>query len=129
MKRILALDGGGIRGAFSLEILARMEELLRRRAGSPNLVLADHFDLIAGTSTGAIIATCLSWGMAVADIQRLYTDQAETIFRRVPWSRPIKRLLVARYDAGPLSELLRRIFSEDGAGKVPALLGSSRLRT
>src|SRR5439155_1915722 len=72
MKRLLALDGGGIRGVFSLEILARIEAHLRRTRGQPDLVLADYFDYVAGTSTGAIIATCLSWGMSVAQVQELY---------------------------------------------------------
>jgi patatin-like phospholipase/acyl hydrolase len=62
MKRILALDGGGIRGMFSLQILARIEELFRQDRNEPNLVLADVFDFIAGTSTGAIIATFLALG-------------------------------------------------------------------
>jgi hypothetical protein len=129
MKRILALDGGGIRGVFSLEVLRRMQELLRAHFGSPNLVLADHFQFFAGTSTGAIIATCLSWGMDVEDILRIYVEHGKTMFAHVPWYRPVKRLLVSRYEAGPLSELLQRVFSEDDAGRVPALLGSSRLRT
>jgi hypothetical protein len=59
MKRILALDGGGIRGVFSLEILLHIQTLLREHYQAPEMVLADHFDLFAGTSTGAIIATCL----------------------------------------------------------------------
>jgi len=128
MKRILSLDGGGIRGVFSLEILLRMQELLRAQYGSPELVLADHFDLFAGTSTGAIIATCLCWGMSVEEILELYVKYGKTMFRPVPWYRPLKKFLVSRYQAKPLSELLQRTFSEDGTGQVPALLDSSRLK-
>jgi hypothetical protein len=128
MKRILALDGGGIRGVFSLEILLRMQALLRQHYGRPEMVLADHFDLFAGTSTGAIIATGLCWGMAVEEILDLYLRFGTTMFTRVPWYRPFKKYLVSRYDAQPLSEFLQRVFSEDGEGKVPALLDSSRLK-
>ena len=65
-KKILALDGGGIRGILSVEILAKLESLLREKLGKDeNFVLADYFDFIAGTSTGAIVAACLSWGMTV----------------------------------------------------------------
>ena len=53
MKRILSLDGGGIRGVFSLEILLHMQQMLRDRYGRTDLVLADHFDMFAGTSTQA----------------------------------------------------------------------------
>jgi hypothetical protein len=128
MKRILALDGGGIRGVFSLEILLRMQTLLRQQYQAPEMVLADHFDLFAGTSTGAIIATGLCWGMTVEEILDLYLKFGRTMFTPVPWYRPFKKYLVSRYDAKPLSEFLQRIFSEDGDGKVPALLDSSRLK-
>lgn len=128
MKRILALDGGGIRGVFTLEILLRMQALLREQFSAPNMVLADHFDFFAGTSTGAIIATCLCWGMTVEQILDLYVSYGETMFHHVPWYRPLKRTLVSRYDARPLSALLQRIFSEDGEGRVPATLDTKRLR-
>ena len=88
MKRILSLDGGGIRGVFSLEILLHMQGLLRLHYGSPGLVLADHFDFFAGTSTGAIIATCLCWSMQVEEILDLYVKYGETMFQPVPWYRP-----------------------------------------
>ena len=68
--RLLAFDGGGIRGLFSLEVARRIEALLRERHGRPDLVLADHFHYLGGTSTGAIIATFLSWGLPVDDYLR-----------------------------------------------------------
>ena len=128
MKRILALDGGGIRGVFSLEVLLRIQALLREYHAKPGLVLADHFDLFAGTSTGAIIATCLCWGMSVEAILDLYVTYGKTMFTPVPWYRPIKKLLISRYEAKPLSDFLRKIFSEDDEGLVPALLDSNRLK-
>jgi hypothetical protein len=129
MKRILSLDGGGIRGVFSLEILLRIEVLLREHFKAPKLILADHFDFFAGTSTGAIIATGLSWGMTVEEILEFYVQHGTTMFQHVPWYRPLRRFLVSRYEAKPLSDLLRRTFSEDGKGEVPALLDSKRLKT
>lgn len=117
MKRILALDGGGIRGVFSLAVLRRMQELLREHYDKPDLVLADHYDLFAGTSTGAIIATCLCWGMTVEAILDLYVKFGGTMFTPVPWYRPFRKLLVSRYEAKPLSAFLQRLFSEDKEGK------------
>ncbi len=128
MKRILSLDGGGIRGVFSLEILLHMQGILRLHYGSPGLVLADHFDFFAGTSTGAIIATCLCWGMHVEEILDLYVKYGETMFQPVPWYRPFKKILISRFDAKPLSEMLQRIFSEDGRGNVCSLLETKRLK-
>lgn len=129
MKRILTLDGGGIRGVFSLEVLLRIETLLREHFNNPNLILSDHFDFFAGTSTGAIIATCLSWGMTVGEVLDMYVKHGTTMFQHVPWHHPVRRFLVSQYEAKPLSDLLRRTFSEDGKGEVPALLDTKRLKT
>ena len=52
-RKLLACDGGGIRGIISIEILARIESELRKSSGNPKLVLADYFDYVAGTSTGS----------------------------------------------------------------------------
>ncbi|MGB6429128.1 MAG: patatin-like phospholipase family protein [Candidatus Acidiferrales bacterium] len=128
MKHILSLDGGGIRGVFTLEILLRMQELLREHYGNPKLMLADHFDFIAGTSTGAMIATALSWGMDAQTIMDVYVQHGRTMFEPVPWYNP-KKYIHSRYEAKPLSELLQRTFSEDGAGKIPALLSTRKLKT
>lgn len=128
MKNILALDGGGIRGVFALEILARMEQMLREYNRRNDFVLRDHFDFFAGTSTGAIIAACLCWGMSVGEIMNLYEEHGRKMFRLLAWYNP-KRFLFSRFDAGPLSEILQRIFSEGGDGKEPALLGTDKLRS
>lgn len=125
MKRLLALDGGGIRGIFTLEVLARIEALLRAKTGNADLVLADYFDYIAGTSTGGIIATCLSWGMPVAEIEDLYIRRSMDIFRPAPWYRRWR----SKYAAEAITAMLQEVFSEDEAGQVPALLGTKNLRT
>jgi hypothetical protein len=125
MKRLLALDGGGIRGVFSLEILARIETHARSILAKPNLVLADYFDYIAGTSTGGIIATCLSWGMTVAEVQELYINRAVEMFRPAPFYRRFWN----RFEAEAITRMFQTLFSEDGKGEVPALLNTKKLRT
>lgn len=79
-RRLLALDGGGIRGAITIEILAAVEAALRARLGKPELVLADWFDYVGGTSTGAIIATCISLGMPVEQIRSFYHNNGAVMF-------------------------------------------------
>lgn len=109
-KRILALDGGGTLGVVELAFLARIEALLRARAGGdPAFRLGDWFDLIGGTSTGAIIAAGLATGMSVAEITRVYLELGPQAFRRRRW-RPIG--LVPRFDARPLERLLEAQFGE-----------------
>ena len=75
-KKLLALDGGGIRGMIALRVLARIESILRQQSGNPDLVLSDYFDYVGGTSTGAIIAAALAIGMSVAELEEFYRHQA-----------------------------------------------------
>ena len=64
-RRLLSLDGGGIRGLITLGILERLEGLLRQRTGKS---LPEYFDYIEGTSTGAIIAAGLARGLSGAEL-------------------------------------------------------------
>jgi len=91
-KKILACDGGGILGLMSVEILAKIEAELRGAFDRPQLVLADYFDFVCGTSTGAIIAACISAGMSVATIRDFYVSSGAQMFDKAAL---VKRL---RYD-------------------------------
>jgi len=122
--RLLAFDGGGIRGLFALQYAKRIETLLREKTGKPDLVLADHFHYIGGTSTGAIIAAFLSWGLPVSRIEELYKQNARVMFQK---SGMLQRFTRHRFIAEGLSNFLREFFVE-GDG-TPALLGSEKLRT
>jgi hypothetical protein len=79
-KRILALDGGGIRGILTLQFLKTVETLVRQRLGNDAL-LCDYFDLIGGTSTGSIIAAGLACGMTVDALQDLYERIGASVFQ------------------------------------------------
>jgi len=125
VKRLLALDGGGIRGIFSLAILARLEAQLRVKTGNPNLLLCDYFHYLSGTSTGAIIATCLSWGMSVAEVQELYLKRGVEMFRLAPFYRWFWH----KFEAEAITRLFKILFAEDPEGTTPALLGTKKLRT
>jgi hypothetical protein len=120
-KSLLSIDGGGIRGVLSLQILKRIETIARVRSGNASLVLADAFDYIAGTSTGAIIAAGLAIGMSCDNVERFYLEQAPRMFS--PNRNWIKRYTSARYDSGELQQQLQEVFGAD------TTLGSSRLRT
>ena len=79
-KRILALDGGGVRGVVTLPFLERMESQLREELGNSNLVLADHFDLIGGTSVGSIVATMLALGWPMEKVATTFKTWCPGIF-------------------------------------------------
>ena len=71
--KILCIDGGGIKGLYSAQILAKFENIF-------NCKISDHFDLICGTSTGGIIALGISLGIPMSDICNFYETHGPTIF-------------------------------------------------
>lgn len=120
-KRILSLDGGGIRGVLSLQILKRIEVLLRAATRNPRLRLCEWFDFIGGTSTGAIIAACLSIGMEAGQIEEFYRTCARDMFRRASL---VERFWY-RYEKDRLSNKLREILGAEttlGSEKIATLL-------
>jgi patatin-like phospholipase/acyl hydrolase len=127
-KKILALDGGGILGLISIEILDKIEALLRQRQGKPDLVLADYFDFVAGTSTGAVISSLVSIGMSVDQIRGFYIDCGPQMFDRAF----LLERLNYEYDSEPLAKKLQDTLGSEREGNPAsglATLGSERLRT
>ena len=121
--RILSLDGGGIRGVFPASFLARLEEHLEYPIGH-------YFDLIAGTSTGGIIAIGLGLGLSARDILNLYVEQGPAIFDQQHgpiqnWvrqkARGIAHLFVTKHSSEPLRRALDGVLGR-------RRLGESRIR-
>jgi len=109
MRRILTIDGGGIKGVFPAAFLTTLEQRLA-------CSVSDYFDLIAGTSTGGIIAIGLGLGLGAQDVLALYKDHGERIFPR----RRLLRLLSlvrAKYDYQPLREALETAFGDRRLGE------------
>ncbi len=108
-KRLLALDGGGVRGAITVAFLAEMEDQLRKRKG-PEARLGDWFDLVGGTSTGAIIAGALALGHSTQEVEDFYRNRANLVFRhsfgRIPG-------LKSRFDAKALSAEIERVVGNE----------------
>lgn len=125
-KRILALDGGGIRGALTLGYLQRIEDMLRQQEGNKeSFRLSDYFDLIGGTSTGSIIASCLAIGMRVEEITKLYMELGGKIFSgKYKWWNvfTLDDLLQAGYNEKPLERELQKVFGD-------ITLGSDKIKT
>ena len=118
-RKLLACDGGGIRGIISVEILARIEAELRAASGKSDLVLADYFDYVAGTSTGAIIATLVSLGFSVDAIRDFYLKSGAEMFQPARlWER-----LHTKFDDDNLTRMLKEVTGEE------TTLGSEKLRT
>lgn len=118
-KRILALDGGGIRGALTLGYLEKIESILRDKHGNPDLKLSDYFDLIGGTSTGSIIAAGLAIGMTAKEVKKMYLELGGAVFSKNSF---LRRWTHASFDAGQLRKELEKVFGE-------ITLGSDQIKT
>jgi uncharacterized protein len=117
--RILSIDGGGIRGVFPAAFLARIQESLEHP-------IANYFDLIAGTSTGGIIAIGLGLGIPAAEILRLYEQKGPRIFgqdrppatnwllQKAKWA---KRLFGAKHSSKELRCALYRVLQDRRLGE------------
>ena len=118
-RKLLACDGGGIRGTISIEILAKIETDLRANNNRPNLVLADYFDYVAGTSTGAIIATLVALGYSVDKIRDFYIKSGPEMFHKARlWER-----FRTKFKDDRLADMLREVIGEE------TTFGSERLQT
>lgn len=118
--RLLSLDGGGVRGLYSAAFLEHIEQHSGKR-------LIDYFDLIVGTSTGAIIALGLASGMSAAEVLHFYQEQGRHIFADGRgW---FGQLFRPKYDNRRLTDALKGIFGDQIMNdlQVPVCVASYEL--
>jgi len=109
-RKLLTLDGGGIRGVLTLQVLIRMEELLREQSGQgDNFRLCNFFDYIGGTSTGAIIAAGLARGMSAQELADFYMKAGPAMFDKSFILFRLRHL----YQSQPLQVELQKTFGQD----------------
>jgi uncharacterized protein len=116
--RLLSIDGGGLKGLIPAEALIAIETQLDALTGRA-LPLSDRFDLIGGTSTGAILAAGLALGLKAADLRDFYLKFGKQIFTKVFLPERIWH----SYPSGPIEQHLKDVFGE------ATTLGSDKLRT
>src|SRR6266699_3240780 len=120
-KRLLAIDGGGIRGVLALAILRRIEELLKTQSGRDNFRLSEYFDYIAGTSTGGIIAAALSVGKSVDELLTFYKEAGAQMFVKANLLRRLRH----KFESEPLAEKLKEVLGPAttfGSDEIQTLL-------
>lgn len=134
MFKILSLDGGGIRGAFTAAVLAEIESRLQRPIG-------DYFDLVAGTSTGGLIAAAVATGMSASAIVDFYKGTGPMVFAPRPKYKPEKirrrvgmpiarfatkktvgveldEVLQTKYESAPLEVAIHDVFGDQLVGEI-----------
>ena len=120
-RKLLALDGGGIRGLMSLEILLKIEQDFAAATGQgSDFRLGKFFDYIGGTSTGALIAAGLAIGKSVVELIKFYVDAGPLMFEKTALLARLRSL----YEADPLRHELQGILGnrELGAADLQSLL-------
>jgi len=120
-RKLLAIDGGGIRGVLSLMVLDKIEKLLIEESKRKDYRLADYFDYVSGTSTGGIIAAGIAMGMSVAEILAFYVDNGARMFDKAS----IFRRLQTKFESEPLALQLQGVFGSAttlGASEIESLL-------
>lgn len=120
--KVLSIDGGGIKGLYSAQILYEFEKELRKNGDSKRIV--DHFDLICGTSTGGFIALALSIGVPTEKICEFYIRYGPYIFEYSKGIIPTLKqsLFWGKYSDKRLKIALKHMFGEAKIGNSKALL-------
>jgi len=116
--RILCLDGGGIRGLYSAQMLKRMKK-------DCNIDFYNDFDLIVGTSTGSILAGSIVKQIDIEKVIALYVNEGKNIFKK-RWLSRIG-LFASKYNPNPLKEQLEAIFKNTTLGDIekPLLINAT----
>ena len=120
-RKLMAIDGGGIRGVLSLMVLAKIESMLIEESKRPDYRLADYFDYVSGTSTGGIIAAGIAMGMSVEEILAFYVNNGAKMFDKAS----IFRRLQTKFESEPLALQLQSVFGKAttlGAPEIESLL-------
>lgn len=120
--KILALDGGGIRGVYAAHVLARLEDTLK-------LPVSHCFDLIAGTSTGAILAGAAATEIPMQTVVGLFESKADLIFKR-RWLS-CSPFLRSRYSTEPIKRAIGKYLPAVTMGEIatPLMITSSDIST
>ena len=120
--RILSIDGGGIRGLLPAKVLAELERELQKE--KPGTKLHEHFDLICGTSTGAILALGIALGIPAGNLVDFYNDNASIIFPRRYFKilpRTLRALFAPMYSNKALRQKLKEAYAAANNGVSPTL--------
>lgn len=103
VKKILSIDGGGIKGIFAASFLSSLEDSLDEN-------ISNYFDLIVGTSTGGIIAIALGLGFSAKETLSFYEKLGPTIFKGIPILRYLRWIIFSKYNQNSLRKALSEKF-------------------
>lgn len=116
--RVLSLNGGGVRGLFTISVLAELEQILEDASSTEKTVkIGDYFDLITGTSIGGLLALGLAEGKSARELKSVFYSKGDKIFPQYKWFnnqlKTIKKAFGSTYKTAPLKEAIIEMIGEN----------------
>ncbi|EOQ61117.1 hypothetical protein F935_03463 [Acinetobacter calcoaceticus ANC 3811] len=114
IAKVLSLNGGGVRGLFTISFLAEIERIIESKNNLQNVKIGDYFDLITGTSIGGILALGLASGKSARDLEIVFKENAAQIFPKYRYF--IKKFLLPFlpiYNSAPLRKTILSMIDEN----------------
>lgn len=108
--RILSLDGGGIRGTLTIRLIERLSEKYP--------AFLDNVDLIAGTSTGGILALVLAAGLTPKHVREMYQDLGTRVFYDGPIDLAVEKVVKADYSSDTLCSIIKQVLGDITLGEL-----------
>lgn len=123
MKRILSIDGGGIRGIIPGMVIAALEDKLKVLSGNPQTHISEYFDFFSGTSTGGILVSLLLFPseqnpskpkFSAKEALNIYLEHGESIFSTSKWRRLLSKFgfVSEIYNEGIIEKILKDYFED-----------------
>ncbi|MEX1222419.1 MAG: CBASS cGAMP-activated phospholipase [Idiomarina sp.] len=112
--KILSLNGGGVRGLFTISVLAEIERILEEENNRVDVKIGEYFDLITGTSIGGLLALALASGKSARELEKVFREEASKIFPPLSKCRKAwRKLFGAAYSSEPLRNVVQSMVGED----------------
>jgi len=108
--KVLSLNGGGVRGLYTVSVLAEIERIVGVELGDEDVCIGDFFDLISGTSIGGIVALALASGKSARSVKAEFYKSAAKIFPpKSSWLKLTQRMWKPLYSSQALSEAITKM--------------------
>lgn len=114
---ILSLNGGGVKGLFTISVLAEIERIIELETDASDVRIGDYFDLITGTSIGGILALGLAKGKSARELKSVFYESSHLIFPRWPlfdgFIKTLKKVFFATYSSAPLKNTIENMIGKE----------------
>ncbi|MEM5547156.1 CBASS cGAMP-activated phospholipase [Pseudoalteromonas fuliginea] len=115
--RILALNGGGVRGLFTISVLAELENVIEQKTGQTDVRIGNYFDLITGASIGGILALGLAEGKSARELKEVFFTESSKIFPIHSFAdgarKFFRKIIAPTYKSDPLRKAIVAMIGDE----------------